>query len=397
MTMRSKLFQRICRFLLFIFIVLYSSRLVMGDELLRPVLVRVAVLQNVAEVKLNIRGRADIMDVNSGQLLDQAGRASLLTVKVNDQGALVFGDRIFSTNHIRIHPDRDLKLSIAGKERMYRGDIDLRKTEDNKLLVINVLDLEEYIRGVLYHEVSHRWPMAALKAQAVAARSYGLYQIQNNSAKPFDVTNDVYSQVYGGRLSERYRTNLAVSETRGEVMLYQNKVLPAYYSSNCGDYTEDSREVWNSQELIPPLQGGRCIYSRFAPHYNWKKNMRLADIQEILNANGYALGTIKEINVVERNNSHRVRTLVFITSDGKETQITGKRFREIMGANLIKSNNYEVVMKGYYCDFLGKGWGHGVGMSQWGAYVMSRHRFHYQDILLYYYPGVNFVDDQTLE
>ena len=92
--------------------------------------------------------------------------------------------------------------------------IDIIGNKQNKSLIINSLDLETYVKGVLYHEISHKWPLEAMKAQAVAARTYAFYQIKMNKAGAYDITSDIYSQVYGGRSAERYRTNLAVNRTR---------------------------------------------------------------------------------------------------------------------------------------------------------------------------------------
>ena len=107
--------------------------------------------------------------------------------------------------------------------------------------------------------------MEALKAQAVAARTYALYSI-NPAGKHYDVTNDIYSQVYGGRDSERYRTDLAVDRTRGQVLTYNNQIIPAYFHATCGGMTEDARELWNLPD-IPPLRGVPClILQKFTAH-----------------------------------------------------------------------------------------------------------------------------------
>ncbi len=109
------------------------------------------------------------------------------------------------------------------------------------------------------------------------------------------------------------------------------------------------------------------------------------------------MGLIKEIRVIDRNPSERIKTLELVTRDGKKATVSGKDFRQIIGPNVIKSNNYYVVMKGYYCDFIGKGWGHGVGMCQWGAQGMARQRFEYKDILEFYYPGIHITDFMSVK
>ena len=127
------------------------------------------------------------------------------------------------------------------------------------------------------------------------------------------------------------------------------------------------------------------------PNYRWKKNFRSKDIQQKLNANGFKLGLIKEIDVLERTKSGRIKNLEIKTRDGKSTTISGIKFRDIIGPNVLKSNYYDIEMKGYYFDVNGRGWGHGVGMCQWGVYRMAKKRYEYTRILGYYYPGAKIT------
>jgi len=248
---------------------------------------------------------------------------------------------------------------------------------------------------VLYHEVSHHWPMEALKAQAVAARTYALYSI-NPAGKPYDVTNDIYSQVYGGKSSERYRTDLAVEHTRGQVLTYNGRLIPAYFHATCGGMTEDAHELWNVDD-IPPLRGVPCSFCQNSPHMHWKKNFRLKNIQDALNLHGYKVGSIKEISIVDKDRSERINHLKITQKNGQDLVIRGKDFRDLMGPNVIMSNNYEITMRGYYVDLAGKGWGHGVGMCQWGALGMARQQFNYKQILAYYYPQAALLNYHELQ
>ncbi len=319
---------------------------------------------------------------------ERALRAS--KVRIGEQGIGV-GLQSFFSPRLKFSPLKDATVYV--NDRRLRGEVDIVKNGNGSLTVVNVLNLEDYIKGVLYHEVSHYWPLESIKAQAVAARTYALYQMGINKAKDYDVTNDIYSQVYGGRNSERYRTSVAVDRTRGLILFYKGKIVPAYYSATCAGFTEDANELW--KEDLAPLKGVQCDYCVHSPHSRWKKNFRLKDIQDKLNENGFKLGLIKEISIVERNASGRIRTLKITTRDDKTATISGKDFRNIIGPNLIRSNNYEIEMKGYYMDLIGKGWGHGVGLCQWGAAEMSRKGFNFKEILSYYYPGAEIVGYET--
>lgn len=346
--------------------------------------VRVAILNDVEEFGVSVRGRYALIDIAAGQEMLQGRRLDAVDVSLTNNGIQV-GEAWYGSGHLRFAPHKDITVYVNGQGRQYRGTLDIFVKKNRKFLVVNTIDLERYIRGVLYHEVSNRWPMEAMKAQAVAARTYVLYQAQKNTKEPYDVTSDIYSQVYGGKSAERFRTNIAVNRTEGQVLLFNGQVLPAYYHSSCGGHTEDARNLWEHD--LAPLKGVVCHFCRLHPHSTWKKNYRLKDIQEALNKNGYTIGPIQDIRVLERNLSGRITTLRITSRDGVSVDIPGIKFRNIIGPNTVRSNNYEVTMAGYFFDLAGKGWGHGVGMCQWGAYQMSRERYTYAEILQFYYPG----------
>ncbi len=348
-------------------------------------LVRIAVAKDIDRVSIKMSGAYEISDPLSRDILSKDIRLAPTVVTKGMKG-LKFGARETTLKRLRFYSHRDVTVLLNNKERRYRGFIDIVLTPKDELIVINQLEVEDYIKGVLLHEVSNRWPMEALKVQAVAARTYALNQMKVNAVRDFDVTNDIYSQVYGGLTSERYRTNLAVDSTRGEILTYQGKVFPTYFHATCGGRTEDAAELWPNQPL-PPLAGVRCIYCRESPHYFWKKDFQVTEIEKKLNAKGFKIGAIEDIAVTQRNKSDRILTLIITDKEGHQLTISGKDFREVMGPNIIRSNNYYIVMQGEYCDLIGKGWGHGVGMCQWGSQGMAAQGFTYDKILLFYYPG----------
>ncbi len=354
-------------------------------------LVRVAVVRQAQDFILEVRGSLTLVDLARNKPSRVFTRLRPTRVFVNDDG-LYLGNETYFTEQLSIVPDHDGTLFI--NDRCYRGSIHILRHENDQISVINSLGLESYVKGVLYHEISDRWPMEAIKAQAVAARSYVLAIMQRTKAKDYDVTDNVYSQVYGGRLSEKYRTNLGVDHTRGMVLAYEKKILLGYYHATCGGHTENVRELWG--EGPRPLHGVRCAFCSRSPHDRWKRNLRLKDIQDKLIAAGHSLGLIREIRVIDRNQSGRIRELEILDRQGQSMVISGKDFRHLLGHDVIKSNNYDIEMQGYYIDFLGRGWGHGVGMCQWGAYFMSRQGYGYKAILQYYYPGAQIIQYQAL-
>lgn len=350
--------------------------------------VRVAILKGAEGFDFSIRGKYKIIDPQTNEEIHRGRRLRRVKVAMT-QNAIMIGPNEYITRRLRIIAKKDAALYVEGRKRRYRNQIDIIRTKDDKFLVVNVLDLESYVKGVLYHEVPHRWPLNAIKAQAIATRTYALYQVAENEEQEFDVTSDIYSQVYGGRSAERHRTNIATNRTRGKILTYNGKVLPAYFHSNCGGHTESAAELWKHD--LPPLKGVKCGFCARAPGYQWSKNFRSGDIQDKLNAHGFKLGLIKEISVLDRTKTGRIKNLKITTRDGETITISGVRFREIVGPNVIKSNAYNIKMQGYYFDVSGRGWGHGVGMCQWGAYKMSREKYKYTSILNYYYPGAKIT------
>lgn len=346
--------------------------------------IRIALLKETDHLKLAIKSDYRVVDGKTNAIIAEKRRMRGETIKRTAEG-FVIGSSAYPEKHIRIIPKKYFYVGNTGKSVKYRGIVDLIDAGGGKFHVINILDLEKYVRGVLYHEITDEWPMEAMKAQAVAVRTYAKYQMLENHDMLFDVTSDIYSQVYGGKSAERYRTNLAARKTEGEYLTYKSRILPAYFHSNSGGHTEDVRELWKHD--LPPLYGVKSPYSVDQPGYNWKRNFRSSDVQKKLNENGFNFGLIKDIRISSRTASGRAKQLIITTRDGKTQSISAKKFRDIVGPNIIRSNLYEIEMKGYFFDLIGHGWGHGVGMCQWGANKMAFKGFSYEEILAYYYPG----------
>lgn len=356
--------------------------------------VRVALNTEKKDVALEIRGSYALVDPLTSKELTRDHRLRKTHIVSGEKG-IVVGDKEYPLSRLRFLPKEEVTVYMNGKLCKYRGMMDVLLTPKKEIILVNHVELEVYVQGILYHEVSARWPMEALKSQAVISRTYALYQMQVNVKRDYDVTGDIYSQVYGGQSAERYRTNLAVERSKGQVLVYKGKVIPAYFHATCGGYTEDVQELWKHIDL-PPLRGVRCGFCGHSPHSWWKKNFRLKDIEEKLKANGFSVGTIKDIYIGERNESGRIKTLEIINREEKSTLISGKDFRNIIGPNIIRSNDYYVIMRGYYADFIGRGWGHGAGLCQWGAHGMASQGHKCQQILAHYYPGADLVDYRTL-
>jgi stage II sporulation protein D len=352
-----------------------------GPAKARPFLVRVAIIQDAPSLWLSVRGPYEVSTLKDEEMLYRGKNLRNSRVLPALSGIKV-GSRDFKVFGIKIAAAAPGNIYING--RRFRGEVTIIRKEDLKLLVINNLDIEEYIKGVLYHEISHRWPLEAIKAQAVAARTFAVYQAQISAARDFDLTSDVYSQVYGGRTSETYRTSVAVNRTRGEVLNYQGKIFPAFFHATCAGHTEDAAVLW--QVDLPPLKGVACNFCVRSPHFKWDMEIPVQEMENKLVAAGFAIGGLEDIIVKERDASGRVARLKLVAA-GNELEISGKDFRGLFDPKVLRSTNFTIQRVGDDFKIAGKGWGHGVGLCQWGAYFQSLQKRKYDQILQYYYPG----------
>lgn len=345
--------------------------------------IRIRIIQDVASVNIKVVGEYVVRDEDKGCVFKK-GKDLVTTVTVYSDG-FSMGEELFRVKALRISPEDANPLVING--RRFTGDVVfLLDSKKAALTAVNHTDIENYLKGILYHEVSHYWPIEVLKAQAIASRSFALYQVRKNSARDFDVTNDIYSQVYGGRTSERHRTNLAVEATEGLVLIYNEEIIPAYFHSTCGGYTEDASALWDLDTFI--LKGLKCGFCRNSPHFKWHKVITVEEVREKLQNARPEIKEINDIEVVTRDEtSGRVRTIEIVSNAGNQ-EISAKEFRDILGPNMIRSTNFEVRLVDNDFVFNGLGWGHGVGMCQWGAYFMAKQGYKCEDILKLYYPGV---------
>jgi stage II sporulation protein D len=346
-----------------------------------PDKIRVSVASNADSIELSVRGGYSIVSSDNGRLLDKGHTFFNRKIEPAVNG-ISFGKNIFNANSIDIIPKEE--PSIYFNKRLYRGILRIAKTRQQKLVAVNEINLEDYIKGVLYHEVSHRWPMEAIKAQAIASRTYAFYQVQENAHRHYHLYSDVSSQVYNGVYAERYRTNSAVDQTKGRVLLWKGKPVPAFFHSTCGGHTENASSLWKVD--LPPLAGTECSYCKNSPHFSWDYDMEIGTLEEALKSAGYMVGSSYSVNIVSRNRSRRVDSVI-IKGHNYSESIKAKDLRHLVGPLLLKSTNFNVSVKNGRIYFKGKGWGHGVGMCQWGAFAMAKKKKTADEILAYYYPG----------
>ena len=283
----------------------------------------------------------------------------------------------------RLTSDRPLRLN--GRE--YPAPIDIMRNGDG-LAVVNELALEEYLPGVLRAETGEKFPREALRAQAIVARTYAAYQRLINANKPYHIVASTAHQQYAGRVVATSPLWDAVRETVGQVLFWEGDLFPAFYHTESGGYTEDPRTVFAARNM-PALRPVVCPFSSGSPHYFWNLDVRLTDLGEALRRGGVDVGQVRRIAVAERTPSLRA-SMVSVTGTRGTAQIRGNDFRRMLGYDSFKSTLFAIAIDGDMARFAGRGYGHGVGMCQWGAKVMAERGHTARQILEFYYPGTTF-------
>ena len=285
------------------------------------------------------------------------------------------------------------RLTFAGSSAVYvngkpyRGVAEATPGEKG-VLVVNELPLEEYLVGLINCEISSAWPIEAVKAQAVIARTYALNRKQARSASFYHLESSVIDQVYDGCEIEDSRARRGVSDTAGEVLSYQGAVIQAFYHSNCGGRTEASEHVWGKQ--LPYLGGVDCRYCLTSPSSAWDLRIALPELEERLKAAGHKVSGVTDIRPGPRNSRGRLKHVVIVSSRS-DLSLTGDQFRKAIGYSAVKSTNFTVRIENREAVFSGLGNGHGVGLCQWGAKQRALDGFGYAEILSYYYPGTDLI------
>jgi stage II sporulation protein D len=293
-----------------------------------------------------------------------------------------------------------LSLITGNGTTRYRGNFEFQVAGD-KLMVLNILHIEDYLCGVVPCECIPSWPEEALKAQAVAARNYALQTMETSRGKgnSFDLVASQYNQVYGGYDAETEATNKAVKDTAGIVMTSGGNLITAFFHCSSGGVTENSEDVWSSP--LPYIKGKPDTYDKNELHYNWQVTYTSEDLVSLINKAGYPMLQVTDIAIKEMTSSgERVKSLIIT---GLNTAEKPERI-EISNADWVRSvlglkSSLFVLNKSFDKDknltsvkITGKGYGHGVGMSQYGAYGMASKGYNYQDILKYYYTGVTLQE-----
>jgi len=276
-------------------------------------------------------------------------------------------------------------IFINGME--FYGYIDVR--ED---IVVNIIPIEEYLKGVLSSEMSPTWPLEALKAQAVVSRTYAVKKILESKNQLFDVDNTEMYQKFNYSRTES-RIDEAVRSTEGIIILYRGKPIDAFFHSCSGGRTESSRDIF--QQDLSYLRSIPDPYSNRNQHNFWsfkvESNMVKENLKTLIEPGNRDLKLL-DVRIKSKTSSGRVSKFLLIFEQNRQQVIPGNTFRLALGPKELKSLLIDSIHTSktgneIYFTFSGRGYGHGVGMSQWGAREMATLGFGYKKIIAYYYRG----------
>ena len=390
------------------------------DPLSGAPLIRVGLAHNVLEAEVSSRAAFTVTvfaDTVSTYSLAAGGRWRFRAL---EDGIEAVGpdDRLHvGAGTVRVTADGPSLLSVGGTT--YRGEIEVFASAPGSLSVGNIVSVESYLRGVVPLEIGRRLPeeLEAVKAQAVAARTYAVASSGSRAHGSFDVFPTIEDQVYGGVEVEEPVSWRAITETAGVVAEHDGEPISAYFHSSCGGRTEARKEVWELPDLpyirsVWDTPGGSrdldLAYCKNAADFAWSESWSGQEIARLVEQHlpavastpvGQPLGRVRDLRVTARTPSGRVRWLE-IETDGGTYRVFGDRTRWLLRrpgtARILRSSWFELDVErrgGHVARVIaeGRGYGHGVGMCQHGALEMARQGYSYQEILEHYYPGIELT------
>ncbi|MBI3724851.1 SpoIID/LytB domain-containing protein [bacterium] len=346
---------------------------------------RVLLVEGAKEVKVGADGPIDVVpSAGEAFVADklQDGPAS-----AGDGTGLVLGERtFFGALECRLVPTRSAlgKVShvrLDGKP--YSGEVILR-VDHGVVRVLNHVSLETYVAGVVGGEMPLKWPDAAVRAQAIAARTYAVWQWKHRSSEDHDLLADTRSQVYTGVATARA---LEVTRaTEGRVLVHAGRIFEAFFCSTCAGETASAEWVWGGP-MIPPLQGTTCGKCLASSHARWTKEITPADLAKALAPLGIK-APVTRIETLPWPRGGYLRELK-VTHAGGETLVDAQKARKALD---LKSTSFEVAASPQGSLLVtGRGWGHGAGLCQWGAKGCAEDGLSEDEILKKYYPGAEVV------
>lgn len=352
--------------------------------------IQIGILPKAPELSFSCEGRCSVADAEGEVQALFPGKSYLIGPGAR---GLKLGTLDLAAE-VRIEPAEADGAVVIGSRR-YPGLLILRLNGDGTVAVIDELGIEQYLLGVLPHEMDPGWPLEALKAQAVVARTFAYTQLGKYRKAGFDLTSDTRSQVFGGLGEVAEPVRRAVAGTRGEVLGYKGAILSVYYHSCCGGHTSDAAVVWGAPKSPPPLRGVKDRYCLSSPHARWSVFLGAAEILSAVRERHLITGGLRRFSIGRRDAAGFARDFI-VAIGAQELEVRANDFRLWLGGTLLKSTRIRKILRrpgGF--EVVGGGSGHGVGLCQWGARLQAEKGRGYESILQFYFPGstLSVVDE----
>ncbi|SFG51226.1 stage II sporulation protein D [Desulfotomaculum arcticum] len=447
-------------------LLIYPAGPAAGEVKVYPETIRVGILQDVPSVTFDLSGMYRLVDENSGKVIAdnagesswtaEAGRAGIVLMRNGslygeyvgpviaeekkvrfgietgdgslvqhdnllgfavssgsevdlrflgkDTGTIYYVDGSGEVNRLAASESTGLvSINKNNQQKPYRGSLEIRRI-GSLITAINELPIEEYLYGVVPAEMPVMFPIEALKAQAVTARSYIISQLGSYASYGFDVLDNQSNNIYGGFNQENPVSTRAVEETRGLVLVYRGQPVAAFYHASSGGFTDNSEDVWtNALGYIKAKPDPADANDKY---YHWSVTYSASQLAQMVNSqlktywpdmNSYS--SVTDLQEIESTAGGRVKKLLILGMDtnGSPQQVmvfNAERVRTILSLKsamftLSKTDDPDGNLSSV--TITGNGWGHGLGMSQWGAAGLAGQGYSFQDILQYYYTGVDLV------
>jgi stage II sporulation protein D len=353
---------------------------------------RVAVERDASQVQVGSSTDAVLKDVGSGKEISQIPAMNAIVAE-SKSGLVAFSQ--YQAGAIWVEPSNGGYVFVGDK--WYRGRVLVIPT-DGGLTAVNYVDLDQYLYSVVGGEMGSRFPMEALRAQAIAARTYALYQRQTSANDVFDVGDTTAWQFYDGLTKESAETRAAVDSTSSLVLTYNSQIINAVFSACSGGHTQNSEDVWTS--ALPYLRGVEdydLTFPQGLEKCQWTVPISAQKLKDAVSGIGDITGFTTEPLA-----NGKITRIKFVGENGERT-LTGSQMREALGLRGIPSRidvtqTQQVASAGSRVPVVpsefqisGGGYGHGIGLSQWGAMGMAQAGNNFQQILLHYYTGVQLA------
>ncbi len=271
-------------------------------------------------------------------------------------------------------------LYFRGK--YYHGQIKVEKSPHG-FRYVNLVTMPHYVMSVIGHEMSNTWPLEALKAQAIVSRSYAVRRMMESMKKNYDMDTTTKYQVYGGILVQKEQLEKAVRSTQGKMLVYDSKLAEVFFHSSCGGRLEAPHELWRKKIMYLNVKESK--FCQGSPNYRWQIHVSTSKVARLV-----GLTSIQKIKVSVRTASGRAKEIL-VNSRGKEIKLSPVKLRKLIGPSKLKSYFFDLrLRKGGKIELSGRGYGHGIGMCQWGSrFMVEKNKMRHQKILRHFFPGTS--------